>query len=160
MPLFYNSVPGSLQTTNATGGTANDCFFLSPGTRTAWLRAVLPNGAANAATSLSGIRYRVEKWTTTASSGGTAVTPSPIDKGAQACKASAGWSASTVTSGTGGPTLMLAVGSGLSTPGPWIAQQNLDDAPNLEASATMSLDIFNVCAAASQSFEMTVSHAE
>jgi hypothetical protein len=156
MPLFYTDVPGATQTTNAAPNTPNDCFFIAPGaTRTVWLNAIYPTGRGATLTSISGISYRLEKWTTTASSGGTAITPSPNDPGYQAAKHTAGFSAATVTSGTGGPTLMLSIGSGTTSPGNWIAPTP-DQGYSLQAAATQSLDIFNVAGAASLVFEMSV----
>jgi hypothetical protein len=160
LPLFYTIVPGAIQTTNATPLTANDCFFVKPGaTRTVWVKAIFPEGRGAGLTSISGITYRLEKWFTTASSGGTAVTPSPNDPGYQASKHTAGWAVATVTSGTGGPTLMLSIGSGTTSPGNWIAP-TLDDAYALEAAATQSLDIFCASGTASLNFELSVSTVE
>ena len=156
MPLFYTDVPGAIQTTSASPLTANDCFFIAPGAaRTVWLNAIYPSGRGATLTAISGITYRLEKWFTTASSGGTAITPSPNDPGYQAAKHTAGFSASTVTSGTGGPTLMLSIGSGTTSPGNWVAPTP-DQGYSLQAAATQSLDIFNVAGAASLNFEMSV----
>jgi hypothetical protein len=160
MPLFYTIVPGAIQTTNAAPLTANDCFFVKPGaTRTVWIKAIYPEGRGALLTSISGITYRLEKWTTTASSAGTAVTPSPNDVGYQAAKHTAGWAVATVTSGTGGPTLMLSIGSGTTSPGNWIAP-TLDEGYALEGAATQSLDIFNASGAASLNFELSVATVE
>jgi hypothetical protein len=160
MPLFYSDVPGATQTTNATPSTANDCFFLAVGaTRTMWLKGVFPTGRGASLTSISGISYRIEKWTTTASSGGTAITPTPNDPGYQAAKHTAGYAAATVTSGTGGPTLCASFGSGTTSPGNWIAP-TLDEAYSLQAAATQSIDIFNVSGAASLPFELFTSTVE
>jgi hypothetical protein len=154
MPLFYSDVPGARQTTNATPSTPNDCFFIAPGaTRTVWLNAVFPSGQGATLTAISGISFRIEKWTTTASSGGTAITPTPNDPGYQAAKHTAGFSAGTVTSGTGGPTLCASFGSGTTSPGNWIAPQP-DQGYSLQAAATQSLDIFNISGAASLNFEL------
>jgi hypothetical protein len=158
--LYYTDVPGATQTTNAVVNTANDCFFVAPGaTRTCWLNAIYPEGRGALLTSISGISYRLEKWTSTASSGGSAITPSPNDPGYQAAKHTAGFSAATVTSGTGGPTLMLSIGSGATSPGNWVAP-SIDMAYSLQAAATQSLDIFNVSGAVSQVFEVSVGVAE
>lgn len=160
MPLFYTDVPGAIQTTNAAANTANDCFFVKPGaTRTVWVKAIYPEGRGATLTAISGISYRLEKWFTTASSGGTGITPSPNDPGYQAAKHTAGFSATTVTSGTGGPTLMLSIGSGTTSPGNWIAP-TLDEAYSLEAAATQSLDIFNISGATSLNFELSVGTVE
>jgi hypothetical protein len=159
MPLFYSLVPGAIQTTNATPLTANDCLFVAPGTRTLWVKAIYPEGRGAMLTSISGITYRLEKWTTTASSGGTALTPSPNDPGYQAAKQTAGWAVGAVTSGTGWPKLMLSVGSGTTSPGNWIAP-TLDEGYSLEGSATQSLDIFNASGAASLNFELSLGTVE
>lgn len=160
MPMFYTIVPGAIQTTNAAPLTANDCFFVKPGaTRTVWVKAIYPEGRGALLTSISGITYRLEKWFTTASSAGTAVTPSPNDPGYQASLHTSAWAVATVTSGTGGPTLMLSIGSGTTSPGNWIAP-TLDDAYALAAAANSSLDIFNASGAASLNFELSVATVE
>jgi hypothetical protein len=159
MPAFYTIVPGAIQTTNATPLTANDCFFVAAGVRTFWVKAIYPEGRGALLTSISGITYRLEKWTTTASSGGTAVTPSPNDLAYVAAKETAGWAVATVTPGTGGPTLMLSIGSGTTSPGNWIAP-TLDEAYAVAGGATSSLDIFNASGAASLNFELSVGTVE
>lgn len=161
MPLYYTIVPGATQTTNAAANTANDCFFVKSGaTRTVWVKSIYPTGRGAALTAISGISYRLEKWFTTASSGGTALTPSPNDTGYQAAKHTAGFAAATVTSGTGGPTLMLSIGSGTTSPGNWDAGNNLDVAYPLEGAATQSLDIFNVSGGTNLVFELSVGTVE
>jgi hypothetical protein len=158
--LYYTDVPGATQTTNAAPNTANDCFFIKPGTlRSVWINCIYPEGRGSLLTSISGISYRLEKWTTTASSGGSAITPTPNDPGYQAAQHTAGFSASTVTSGTGGPLLALSIGSGATSPGNWVAP-SIDMAYALQASENKSLDIFNVSGAASQVFEVSVGAVE
>ena len=160
MPMFYTLVPGAIQTTNATPLTANDCFFVKPGaTRTVWIKSIYPEGRGALLTSISGITYRLEKWFTTAAAGGTGLTPSPNDVGYQAAKHTSGWAVATVTPGTGGPTLMLSLGSGATSPGNWIAP-TLDEGYALEAAATQSLDIFCASGAASMNFELSVGTVE
>lgn len=158
--FVYGVVPGSIQTTNATPLTANDCFFIKSGaTRNVNLQALYLAGRGAGLTAISGISFRIEKWFTTASSGGTGITPAPRDVGAQAAKSTAGFGAATVTSGTGGPTLMLSIGCGAAGPGGWIAP-NPDSQPVLEAAASQSLDGFCVSGTASLSFEMSAEVTE
>jgi hypothetical protein len=157
--LVYSDVPGALQTTNGTPNTANDCFFVSPGTRTLNLQAVYVQGRGSALTSISGISFRIKRWTTTASSGGSAITPSKSDIGAQNAKHSSGYSASAVTPGTGGPTLLKSFGCGAAGPGGWVAP-NPDTWQNVEASANMSLDVDNISGTASLNFEMSAEVVE
>jgi hypothetical protein len=160
MPLFYMDVPGATQTSNGSANTANDCFFAKPGAaRTLWVNAIYPEGRGANLTSISGISYRLEKWTSTASSGGSAITPTPVDPGYQAASHTAGFSASTVTSGTGGPTLLMSIGSGTTSPGNWIAP-NLDMAYSLQAGDNKSIDVFNISGAISLVFEMSIGAAE
>lgn len=163
MPLYYTATPGATQTTNATPGTANDCVFFTPGsTRTFWLTGIYPQGRGASLTSISGISYRLEKWFTTASAGGTAFTKgnggnlSQKDPGYQNPKLTGAFATATVTSGTGGPTLLFSLGSGTTSPGNWFVPPSaLDMGFSLEAAATQSLDIFNVAGAASLTFEMS-----
>jgi hypothetical protein len=158
--LYYTDVPGATQTSNAVASTANDCFFVKPGSlRSVWINAIYPEGRGALLTSISGITYRLEKWTTTASSAGTAITPTPNDPGYQAAQHSAGFATATVTSGTGGPTLALSIGSGATSPGNWVAP-SIDMAYVLQAGENKSLDIFNVTGAISQVFELSVGAVE
>src|SRR5438132_3787661 len=158
--MGYNIVPGAIQTTSATPLTANDCFFLKSGaTRNVGLQAIWMTGRGAGLNVASGVTLRLEKWTTTASSGGTGVTPAPSDPGFQAAKHTAGYSAATVTSGTGGPTFLLSIGSGATGPTAYVAPT-----PGLmhilEGAATQSIDGFCVSGTASLSFEISVQSLE
>lgn len=160
MPFVYGVVPGAIQTTNATPLTANDCaFFKSGATRNVGLQALYLQGRGAGLTAISGITIRVEKWTITAAAGGTAVTPAPRDIGMQAAKSTAAFAAATVTSGTGGPTLLLSIGCGAAGPGGWVAP-NPDSVHILEAAATQSLDLFCVSGTASMNFEQSAEVVE
>lgn len=159
MPAYYNISPGATQTTNATPATENDCFFIKPGaTRSVMLIALYFQGKAAAATTISGITYRLKQWTSTAAAGGSALTPA-VKGPFLAAVATAGFSASAVTAGTGGPTLKGAWGSGSSSPSPWIAP-HIDQCYEVDAAATQSLDIFNSSGAVSANFEMSADIAE
>lgn len=159
MPAYYNVAFGATQTTNITPGTENDCFFIKPGaTRSLLLTALYFMGKGALLTSISGIIYRLKQFTTTSSSGGTALTPS-VKGPFLAATATAGAAAATVTSGTGGPTLKGAWGSGSTSPFPWMSK-NLDEAYEVDAAANNSLDIFNSSLAPSLNFEMDADIAE
>jgi hypothetical protein len=154
--LYYTDVPGATQTTNATANTANDCFYIVPGSsRSVGIKTIYPTGRGATLTAISGISYRLEKWTTTASSGGTSITPTPDESGYAAASHTAGFSASTVTSGTGGPTLLLSIGSGTTSPGNWQAP-SFEEGYRLYAGQTQSMDIWNISGAASLVFELSV----
>ena len=161
MPAFYSIIPGATQTTNSTPSTANDCMFVTPGAASMWVTGYIPHGFGAGLTSLTAIGYRLEKWTSTASSGGTAVTPSPDNPSYRASKMTAGWSAGAVTPGTGGPTLLLSIGTGPTSPNQWVNQRaDFTDAYGLDASATMSIDVFNISPGASFVFEASMLTAE
>lgn len=160
MPMLYGVVPGALQTCNGTPNTENDCLFIRPGaTRNVFLQSLLAVGRAAALTAISGIALRLKKWTTTASSAGTSITPAPRDVGMQAAKATAGYATTTVTSGTGGPTLQQAFGCGAAGPGGWTAE-NADSVIVLEANDNKSIDLFNASGTASLNFECSATIGE
>lgn len=158
MPAYYNIAPGATQTTNVTPATENDCFFIKPGARTLMLVALYFQGKAAAATTISGITYRLKQWFTTAAAGGSALTPS-LKGPFLAATATAGFAAGAVTAGTGGPTLKGAWGSGSSSPSPWIAP-HIDQCYEVDGTANQSLDIFNSSGAVSANFELAADIAE
>jgi hypothetical protein len=154
--LFYNVAPGATQTTNAVANTENDALFIAPGAlRGFGVSAIYPQGKGVNLTNISGIVYRLKKWTTTASSGGTPITPTPKEAGYSASAETAGFSAAAVTPGTGGPTLLMSIGSGTTSPGNWQAR-TYDEAPRLYAGENKSIDVFNVSGATSLPYEMSL----
>lgn len=158
--LFYSVVPGATQTTNASANTESDQLFITPGTKRAvFVTGIYPVGRGASLTSISGISYRLKKWTTTASSAGTAITPTPKESGYAAAQATAGFSASAVTSGTGGPTLILSIGSGTTSPGNFMSR-NQDEAPRLYGADTQSMDIFSISGAVSLVYEISLETSE
>ena len=135
-------------------GTEIEAMFVKPGaTRNVGIKGFYGGGKGTALTAISGIVQRLKKWTTTASSGGTAITPSPGDPGMQASKCTAGHASAGVTQGTGGPTLLAAFVSGAAGPGGWVASDP-DSVKVLEAAATMSFGFFNSSNTASMKCEL------
>ncbi|MGH7747709.1 MAG: hypothetical protein ACREQ5_23565, partial [Candidatus Dormibacteria bacterium] len=57
--------------TSATPATEVDALFIKPGTRNVWVTLLQVLGRGAGLTSLSGIAFRLKRWTTTASSAGT-----------------------------------------------------------------------------------------
>lgn len=152
----YGITLGALITSNAVANTANDYAFVKPGATGRAVKLVKVDliGRGALLTSISGIANRVEKFTTTSSSG-SALTPAPKDPGSQASKATSGISATTVTPGTGGPTLLGTFGCGAAGPGGWVAR-NQDDGYVLEAGDNRSIDLFNVSGLSAALFEMAM----
>jgi hypothetical protein len=153
--MVYTCVPGANQTTNAGANTANDAAFTKPGTaRSSAVKSAFITGKGAGLTTISGIEIRGELWTTTSSSGGTAITPTPADQNMSAASSTAAFSATTVTSGTGGPSLQIAFGCGAAGPGGWVAQDP-DSMLVINAAANRSLDWFNISGTISLNFEMS-----
>jgi hypothetical protein len=160
MPFIYSVTPGAEQTSNGTGGTENDSFFIKAGsTRNVALQSLIGQGKANALTAISGLMVRIKKWTSTAASGGTGITPTPRDPGMQAAKGTAGYATSAVTTGTGGPSVMGAFGMGASGPGGWVAA-NADSPMVLEGAATQSIDAFVSSGTATMKYELSAETIE
>jgi hypothetical protein len=162
MPMVYTSSSKAVSdtfATNATGGTENDALFIKPGARNIALTLLNVLGRGAGLTALSGIAFRIKRWTTTASSAGTAITPTPKDPGFQAATATAGAASAGVTSGTGGPVIAAMCGCGAAGPGGWAARDQ-DSPVVVQGSATQSADVFVASGTASLNYEMTVEHAE
>ena len=161
--LVYNIAPGAIQTTNATPLTTQDCLFFAAGavtpTRNVGLLSFWPGGRGAGLSLTSGISYRLEKWTTTAASGGTGITPAPSDIGFQAAKHTSGYAVATVTSGTGGPTLLLSILSGATGPTAYVAP-NPAAMHILQGWSGQSIDVFCVSGTASLSFEEALQTVE
>lgn len=156
MPFVYAVVPAVNFTTSDIANTEVDPIWMKPGTRNLNMIGANVQGKGANLTSLSGIVQRVKKYTTTASSGGTAITPLPRDPGAQAAKSTAGQASAGVTPGTGGPVYQLAFGCSASGPGSWSWLNNPDAAIVLEGSADQSIDVINISGQTSLNFELSV----
>jgi len=156
MPFIYGVVPAVNFTTSATPNTEIDALFVKPGARTMAITHIQMQGKGAQLTSLSGIIQRLKRYFTTASAGGSAVTPAPRSQLAPAATSSAGQASAGVTPGTGGPTPQLIVGCSATGPGSWDSLNNNDVAPEIDGSATQSLDLFNSSGTASLVFETAV----
>lgn len=152
MPFIYGCSSKNVAdtfVTHGTGGTEIDFAFWKAGaTRVLTMIALMLQGRGAGLTSLSGLDIRLKVWGSTASSGGTAVTPAPKDNRAPAavatCGMGTGGGTNAVTSGTGGPTIPGTVGSGASGPSGWVALSP-DEAIVLDGNTTKSVDGFSAC---------------
>lgn len=156
MPFVYYVGTEIVATNFSTSGSANtevDHMFVKPGTgRALAVLGLYVGGKASAATSISGISYRLKRWNTTSAAGGTAVTPTLRDSTAPAATFTAGAASAGVTSGTGGPDYVGGCISGAAGPGGWVAP-NPDAMIVLNAGATKSIDLFSASADTGKSFE-------
>jgi hypothetical protein len=148
------ATPGTMST-NATAGTENMTFTTKPGTaRNVALQAMYACGRGAGLTAISGIMHRIVSFVT-ASTAGTAITPTPRDPGAQAAKQTA---ASAQTVGVT-RTNHICFGHGAAGPGGWVAP-NVDSMPVQPASNIGSIDAVNVGSIASLAFEWSAETVE
>jgi len=148
MPFAY-TVEGAPATPYATHGTPNTedpTVVLRQATRGFDLQAVYVHGRGAALVAITGIGYRVRRWTT-AGSGGTAITPAPRRVGTTASTTAAD-KVTAITAGTISGAYQLAVGCGAAGPGGWVAP-NADSMIHVEGGSSDELDINSVCGVAS-----------
>jgi hypothetical protein len=148
MPMLYDIVLATEAniTTNATPNTETEVYFVKAGTRNCALQSIYLVGKGSSLTSITGIEIRLVRWTT-ASTAGTAITPTPVDPGMQASKCTA---ASLPTLGTTRLNRLIT-GCGAAGPGGWIAP-NVDSMPMLEGGGAMSHDLISASGVASMNF--------
>jgi hypothetical protein len=163
MPFVFDVSSKSVADSYSTSGTTNteiDAAFIKAGsTRSVSVIAARVFGRGSGLTSLNGLGFRLKFWTATASSGGTAITPSPADSRASLASvataaAGAGGGTGAVTSGTTG-IYGVSFGCGASGPGGWTAP-NPDAGLVLDGGATKSIDLISVATALSMTYEFSL----
>ena len=150
MPMVYGlslATAGNL-TTNGSANTETDTWFVKAGVRNVALQSMYVVGKGAGLTAISGISFRIIKFTT-ASTAGTAITPAPRDPGMQAAKAT---SASRPTAGSTRTNVSPIFGCGAAGPGGWVAP-NPDSMILLEGGGGLSIDCMDVSGTASLNFE-------
>ena len=156
MPMVYSlslATAGNL-TTSGTANTETDTFFVKAGVRNVALQAMYVLGKGAGLTAISGISFRIVKFTT-ASTAGTGITPTPKDPGSQAAKAT---SASRPTAGSTRVN-RIVFGCGAAGPGGWVAP-NPDSVELLEGGGALSIDSFDVSGTVSLNFEFSAEIVE
>jgi hypothetical protein len=156
MPMMYTATPatpGNLST-NGSANTETETFFVKPGTRNVSLSRVSVGGKGAGLTTISGIALRLLTWGT-ASTGGTGITPAPVDPGMQASKATA---ASRPTSGTTRKNHHVFT-CGAAGPGGWVAKE-ADEKLTLEGSAAGSISMMDISGTVSLNFEFSATIEE
>jgi len=146
---FVYGVEGAPATPYACSGTPNTedpTLVIRQATRGVDLQAIYVLGRGAALTAISGIGYRVRRWTT-AGSGGTAITPAPRRIGTTASTTAAD-KQTAITPGTVSGAYQLSFGCGAAGPGGWVAP-NADSALHLEGGSSDEFDINSVSGTAS-----------
>src|SRR5438132_9564672 len=143
MPLVYavEGAPATPYTTHATPNTEDPTVVLRQATRGFDLQAVFVHGRGAALTAITGIGYRIRRWTTVGT-GGTAVTPNPRRIGTTASTTAAD-KVTAITAGTVSGAYQLSIGCGAAGPGGWVAR-DADSAVHVEGGSADELDINSV----------------
>ena len=153
MPFVYTvGLPANVASLTSCGTTNTEYAGLAmrQATRGFDLQAVYAHGMANAATSISGIGFRVRRWTT-AGSGGTAITPAPKRIGTTASTTAASNSGGAITVGTVDGSTQVAFGCGGSGPGGWVAP-DLDSRVHVEGGSSDELLVYTIATPTSMPF--------
>jgi hypothetical protein len=158
--MFVYSVEGAPATPYATSGTPNTedpTLVLRGGVRGFDLQALYVQGRGAALTAITGIGYRVRRWTTVGT-GGTAVAVQPRRIGTTAITAAVD-KISAITPGTVSGAYQLAIGCGAAGPGGWVARDE-DSKIHVEGSSLDELDINSVAGVASMLHHVSAEIAE
>lgn len=148
MPFYYNveQSPATPYATHATPNTEDPTLVLRQTVRNCDVMAISVGGRAAASTTISGIGYKVRRWTTVGT-GGTGVTPAPTRIGTVASTVCVD-KASAITAGTVSGAIVAGFTCGKAGPGGFVARDQ-DDALNLEAGSADEFDINSVAGEAS-----------
>jgi len=157
MPFVYSIDSGVTYSTHATPSTEDPTIVIRQATRGVDLQGVFVAGRSSAATTITGIGYRVRRWTT-AGSGGTSVTPAPRRIGTTASTTAVD-KQSAITAGTVSGAYQLSFGCGKAGPGGWVAR-DADSVIHLEGGGSDELDINSIAGEASLSHQVSCEIAE
>jgi hypothetical protein len=159
MPFAYgiDGAPATPYATHATPNTEDPTLVIRQATRGVDVTAIFVHGRAAAATTISGIGYRVRRWTT-AGSGGTSITPAPRRIGTTASTTAVD-KVSAITAGTVSGAYQIGFGCGKAGPGGWVARDG-DFALHLEAGSSDEFDINSVAGEASLLHHVSAEIAE
>lgn len=159
MPFVYGveGAPATPYATHATPNTEDPTLVLRQATRGVDVNAIYVHGRGAALTAITGIGYRVRRWTT-AGSGGTAITPAPRRIGTTATTTAAD-KVTAITAGTVSGAFQVGFGCGAAGPGGWVARDG-DSALHLEAGGSDEFDINSVSGVASMLHHVSAEIAE
>ena len=154
MPFAYSLVPtvATFLTSSGTPNTELPNMAIRQATRGVDVTALWACGRGSALTTISGIAFRVRRWTT-AGSGGTTITPQPRRLGTTA-STTATSSETAITAGTVSGAYQVAFGCGAAGPGGWTAR-DLDYAMHIEAGSSDELNVNSMSSTASLNFELS-----
>lgn len=157
MPFVYSVDSGVTYTSHATPSTEDPTIVLRQATRGFDLQGIYVLGRGAGLTTISGIGYRVRRWTT-AGTGGTGVTPAPRRIGTTASTTAAD-KQSAITAGTVSGAYQVSFGCGAAGPGGWVAR-DADSCIHVEGGGSDELDINSISGTASLSHQVSCEIAE
>lgn len=140
MPFAYGVAPtvATFLTTSGSANTELPNLALRQATRNCLVTSILVGGRGSALTTISGVEWRVRRWTT-AGSGGTSITPAPRAIGTTASTTAVS-SESAITAGTVSGAYQVSFSCGAAGPGGWTARNN-DYGLLLEAGSSDEFDL-------------------
>lgn len=159
MPFVYavEGAPATPYACSATPNTEDPSLVLRQAVRGFDLQALWVLGRGAALTAISGIGFRVRRWTT-AGTGGTAITPNPRRIGTTASTTAAD-KVTAITPGTISGAYQLSIGCGAAGPGGWVAP-NPDSCIHVEGGGADELDVNSVSGTASLLHHVSAEIAE
>lgn len=149
MPFVYSfeGAPATPYATHGTPNTEDPTVVLRQATRGVDLQALYVLGRGAALTAITGIGYRLRRWTT-AGSGGTAINSIAPRRVGTTASTTIVDKASAITAGTVSGAYQLSFGCGAAGPGGWVAR-DADSAIHIEGGSSDEIDINSVCGVAS-----------
>lgn len=144
--------PATPYACNATPNTEEPALVFRQATRGVDIQALYAQGRGAALTAISGIGFRLRRWTT-AGSGGTSITPSPRRVGTTAATTCVD-KVSAITPGTVSGAYQLGFSCGAAGPGGWVAP-NPDSMIHIEGGSSDEIDVNAVAGVASLLFHVS-----
>jgi hypothetical protein len=159
MPFVYRVGAGNTSySTHATPSTEDAVLALKQATRGFMVQAFSASGRGAGLTALSGISFASKRWTT-AGSGGTALTPVPVDDRAPAAATTAADKQTALTPGTTSGAIVCGFGCGVSSQGGWVARDP-DSMIRVDAGTADEISTYSICGTASIPFVLSAEIVE
>lgn len=157
--FLYGVVPtvATFLTTSGSANTELPNMAIRQATRGFDVLSFYVQGRGSALTTLSGIAFRVRRWTTVGT-GGTAITPAPRRIGTTAATTAAS-SESAITAGTVSGAYQLAFGCGATGPGGWTAV-NEDARLHVEGGSSDEFNVNSISTTTSLNLELSAEIGE
>lgn len=158
MAFVYSCTPTSHLTSSGSANTELANMAFRQTTRNCDINSFWCVGRGAGLTALSGIGFRVKRWTTVGSSG-NALTPAPRRIGTTASTVVVDSNGTAITAGTVSGALVLGFGCGAAGPGGWTARDP-DSVITTEAGSADEITAYSVSGTTSLNFDLSAEIAE